>query len=304
MPHSGYSSTERGIHTEMYKQAGTILAGLRGVPVALLVAMPLFCMGLVVAHADRIPGSAYAGKAYYFTTSEELVKVNFSVSRKYIGLEERKKLSPLVVGEIERAYIYFATGYNQNTYKILPDEIWVPQVHLMLTYPDGLPLSQAITKKQKTLQSTGRKSSKVIAARKLRSSIYTVVLRAISDNANRQFNTIRNPFAIDRGEKLIGQTSDGLQHYAAGPKGPMVYLDHEEPILRRINCSKDLERSHSQYYCKYQIILSENLLAEASFVDFRFHGGRSFVQKRILRLREILCKKFPCENPAKFLVKD
>ncbi len=95
-----------------------------------------------------------------------------------------------------------------------------------------------------------------------------------------------------------GSTADGLDifYYSSG-RGPVYYTDRAYPELQIIDCATDQARADANDYCTYELRLSEVLLARINFVDFRFHGGRAFVQERLGELQSLLCSYFPCDDP-------
>ena len=86
-----------------------------------------------------------------------------------------------------------------------------------------------------------------------------------------------------------------MEEFRHGSRGPYFFRIPDNPSLRTIRCRRDLERSHPSFFCNYEIILSPDVRATASFIDFRMHGGRDFANERIANIREVLCGFVTCD---------
>jgi len=118
------------------RAAGRLRAAL--LPVALVV-LALALLGRPgEAAADKIPGMGSA-RYYYFSQKMDPIRVTFSTMR-----YDEPVPKPLTTIEIPRAYIYFASGYNQDEHETLPQAVKTKTLGILLTYPDGLPYRAAI----------------------------------------------------------------------------------------------------------------------------------------------------------------
>jgi hypothetical protein len=239
----------------------------------------------------QVPGTAYSGDQYYFTRDMAPVAVHFIRGRGGAIQVTTASDEPIVAtGEVPRGYIFFASPYDRSTAQSLPNEIWTSNLGLILTVPTGEPYSIAVER-----VSAERSISQDSAGEELRLSTAVIHVRP----ALPEF--ISDPLLLrvrraDHREKPYGETEDGMQIYGFSRTGPLTHLDTGNPAVRRVGCSTDPERSHPEYYCDYEIILADDLFAQASFVDFRLHGGRRFARQRVAEIRQTLCQFFPCDN--------
>jgi hypothetical protein len=84
-------------------------------------------------------------------------------------------------------------------------------------------------------------------------------------------------------------TFDGLT-YLAGNTRRDIYLGEDgRDEFAKVDCSLHAE-ANPIYFCKTAFRVGGDLVARADFVDFRFHGGRTFLNERVRVLRQALCQ--------------
>ena len=44
------------------------------------------------------------------------------------------------------------------------------------------------------------------------------------------------------------------------------------------------------YFCKYNFEIVKDIAADASFLDFRAHGGRDYANRRVRLARQVVCR--------------
>jgi hypothetical protein len=240
--------------------------------------------------AISIPGTAYAGDQYFYTQETEPIIVNFvSGSKGSLRVETAVKEPVIARGAISEAYVFSAPPYDRSYAGRIPPEIWTSRLGLMLTVPRGEPYSVSVAR-----LSAQKHVNAEQAGRELRHSNVTVhVYPSLPGGAT--VDPPRTGTSQDMGPRL-GETADGLEIYGFNANGPLAFLDPGNPAVRKIICLLNVERSRPEHYCSYEIVLADNLLAEASFVDFRLHGGRDFARQRIAEVRAKLCEFFACDS--------
>lgn len=235
------------------------------------------------ALADTVPGTAYSGPAYYFSTNMDPIEVTL---RLIIRSDHSSDWFARLV--IPRAYIFFASGYSQKrplrsnksakANKILPKNIEAEQIKIMLMYPDGIPYSIALKEYAKSKSVSIRS-----AAKALRTKRYVVTIRATKNAQNLpQFGP--GKFDISDGQEF------GLRRF----KWLRVtdrYFGTERDVFRRIDC---LQSRQPNFFCHYYLPLGSNFFAKVEFIDFRSNGGRAFANERIRVAREVMCRFVRC----------
>ena len=75
--------------------------------------------------------------------------------------------------------------------------------------------------------------------------------------------------------------------------GEMVYYNKDDDrTFMFITCPR---KSQASFFCEYEIILNNRYIAKAVFIDFRFAGGREFLDRRIAAVRKALCPYIKCD---------
>ncbi len=249
-------------------------------------ALIFLCTFAAPAKADRIPGTPYVGRAYYASTDIAPVAVHFVEDKPGLTPQSAAQQPIVTSGRVPRGLMIFAVPYSNDTHPILPDEIWTTHLVLLL-HENGEPYLAALNALQRE---QGLSTS--AAAASLRTGMATVNVHAVDWERYRQV-------AVYFGMPNRGSTADGLDiYYYSSGRGPIYYTDSAYPELQIIACATDQARADANDYCTYELRLSEVLLARINFVDFRFHGGRAFVQERLGQLEELLCSYFRCDDPS------
>jgi hypothetical protein len=176
---------------------------------------------------------------------------------------------------IPRAYILFAHNYDAGKVSQLPDVIETDELQILLTYPDGRPLSV-----QAHEIAAERHIDEKTAIDSLRLKEYSATVHYVPPGAHYE-DGLRRDFGltkvIDRYQGLAHARS-GLDDYLGEPGvDTFVYL----------SCS--LERN-PEFFCAASVRVGPTLTARVSFADFRLHGGRAYANERIRKFREIVCR--------------
>jgi hypothetical protein len=248
-----------------------------------LGAIALLLGGSVLpARGDKVPGLGPAWDAYYHSTDMNPVTVHFVERQDSFTPETARRQPVIATASIPRAYIYFASPYSQPAYPILPDEIWVRQLKIMLVDPQG----EAYSVVWDRLRSEGLSQS--AAKSQLRTLMARVQLdtSTLEDGSYTPYEAAASP---------IESKMNGVEEFSHGSSGPFFFRIPANPSLRIITCPFNIEKSHPSFFCDYEIRLSPDVRATASFVDFRLHGGSDFANERIANIREVLCGFVTCD---------
>ncbi len=188
-------------------------------------------------------------------------------------------VSQRVVLRIPRAYLVFVPGYEADRISPLPDALEAQSVTLALTFPDGEPLS-AHAAAIAAEQGVGLRE----AILNLRPQTYEVELGYIAPGIPWE-TRVRE--LVEKHNTRIG-VYDGLEHFRDVTSD--IFLGKSETGgLIRVSCSLEA-RAKPNHLCTVRMRLGENLSVNAMFLDFRFHGGREYLNERTRIVRESVCR--------------
>lgn len=225
------------------------------------------------AAADTIPGTAYAGSHFYFSAEMDPVTVSFGAAG-----------SSAARFEIPRAYIFYASGYSQERHETLPAEIDVGKLGLMLTFPDGEPYGFAV-RNYKWHDDPHKRA----ATEALRERRYIALIDQAEDPASYAAPPRDTQGRLHESYSHAGRNY-GMDHYRTQGGGEYFFGGAEDGLLQA-SCVKD---SGDRTFCKYFIALGGNTVAIVSFLDFRYHGEREYLDARVRVFRAALCPYFDC----------
>lgn len=255
-----------------------------------------FCSGSETPH--HIPGFGSAPFYYYST---DLSPIDISFGRDRPGSIEIDPWEDKLTITLPRAYIVYANGYSSKarkgpTYKTLPQRLRTNHVQLLLTYPDGKPYSitqskSGVEKPDPTAWGMGKDIATWPPRRQSRAA-------AIKADIHLSNTDMRKKFGPNRYQTYLGER-DGFRRFSGLGGGSMEYLYDDGPDdIRRVACTRELEKSNPVFFCTYTIVLNKNLWAELQFIDFRLHGGRPFARERIRVFKKAICPIVQCDELA------
>jgi hypothetical protein len=231
----------------------------------------LAILNSVVAHAGGWP-TEFTGSLYFYSTDPTPITVT-------LRNPNDPNVEHKTVLHVPRAAIVFANDYDAAKLSGLPDKIETDDIVLALTYPDGKPLIL---------------HAKELAAEK-KISLYEAIkdLRLQEYAAQLGYTSPDNPWEArvldDQVTHTIADTYEGMPHapgeYYFGKRGSDEFV--------RVHCYSEAVPS---YFCKMGMRVSPSLIAWADFADFRFHGGRRYLNERARKLRDAVCRYIdpPC----------
>lgn len=242
----------------------------------LALALGLVCSAGVAAFADNIRGTPYYGPNYYASRSLDPIQV--TLRRNQIGAEETVSLI------IPRAYIVFASGYTQREYDELPTAINSRQAKAAITYEqpiwsdEGRPYTVVF---DELFEANRREKKVAVALIRPRSAFVGMFYSGSSFDG-----LARSPLAESHG--FPAPSIDGLKAIKLGSNSPgVIYFspDNEDEFVEA-RCS---EKAKKGDFCQYVFLLCRRLLrVNADFLDFRFHGGRTYANEQVRALKRTI----------------
>lgn len=249
-----------------------------------VIAFLFIALIFVAARSDPVPGnvscpSGYNSPLYFCSEDMSTIEIARPQSRP-------EHAPPVVQIAMPRAYINFVPRYEPQQYPRLPDRIEADSFHILLSYPDGTPLTifEPRLTRQRRMQETrdaaqppqGRYGEEV-RWHTLVAKIY--LLNGPAQVFGERIRASRTR-SLERAHPYEGREyfSGHRQHVYLGQRG----VDEFDFI----SC---WENSHPLHYCEAQVQVSDQLVAFVSFVDFRFHGGFDFANERLRVARRTIC---------------
>jgi hypothetical protein len=219
---------------------------------------------------ERWPG-VYDSPLYFYSTDMSLVEVKLS------HMTEKSE-TEYVTLRIPRAYILYASRYRPADYSTVPDAIHTNHLTLLLTYPNGKPLS-VVAKELDAQRSAGTRSSIC----DLREQQYVAELSFVSPGIT--WSSIRESIFRINLDSPLGEY-EGLKYYDRSGRQFVFFGDPADESFLWVQCYHE---SKPVFFCKAGIPITTGLLAQVDFVDFRFHGGVQFLKDRVRVLRQTVC---------------
>lgn len=239
------------------------------------------------AFADRVPGTAYAGRQVHFTTQMDLIE--FAL---WPDLGKKTIIPPVAKFRLPRAYIFNVRGETGENRYSLSSSINASGVGIMLTYPDGLPFSHAIREYRKKIRTSSSQ-----AGRALRSVRMTAHLNSVLGNANKLPILSSGPETTRfKRDNYLGIYS-GYRRYSMGTSLETFY-GPETALIRKMICNDLLANALPRRFCTYYVVLNTHLIAFIKFVDFRVNGGVEFAEKRVRTFLATICPYVTCDHKS------
>jgi hypothetical protein len=175
---------------------------------------------------------------------------------------------------VPRAAFVFVNGFEPKQTPRLPDKIESNEVELALTYPDGRPLSAHAAE----IAATEKRNS-AAAVQSLQARQYIVHLHYTAPSNPWEARTREMALSLNKYTDVY----DGLRH---GPADNYLGEEGVDEFVKML-CYPE---ATPKYLCTVDMRVGVDLVAVARFPDFRFHGGRAYVNDRVRKLRDALCR--------------
>lgn len=232
--------------------------------IAIAHLLAIACLAAGFAHADIVPG---IGNMDFDIHSRDPnpIQVDFTHPKKQLKLEQ---------ATIPRAYIVFANVKRAGRNTPLPDKFGTNHIKIAFTDGDGLPWNDGVAKRSEMARVSPQE-----AAEQLRPQQYIAALRSVA-NPNRR----NSSGAFIASHERQANRHEGLIHYKFSTGD--IYIGNASDAFESIRCMAQL---NPNYFCQYTIDISDQIVAEVSFLDFRLHGGRDYANRRARFVREVVC---------------
>jgi len=183
-------------------------------------------------------------------------------------------LSHRTVLKVPRAALTFVNSFTPKKEPRLPDALETNQIEIALAYPGDKPLITYATE--------------MAAVQHI--SIYDAMKKARSEEfvADISYSAPDNPWEARVRESQahllkVKDTYEGMPHapadYYIGETGVDEFME--------VHCYPE---ATPIYFCRTKMRVSRSITAEVNFVDFRFHGGRAYLNEHARAFREALCR--------------
>jgi hypothetical protein len=184
-----------------------------------------------------------------------------------------------------RSYIVTAPNVRRQGRNPLPDSITTDSITIAFTDPNGQSWNDSVSDHAEKMG-----LSLEAAAGQLRPQQYIVRLSGVA-NPNRRNAQHASIASLERQP----DRNEGLIHYKSETHD--VYAGTPDDGFERIQCQAQM---HPNFFCTYTFEISNKLVAEASFLDFRLHGGKSYANERVKFAYDVICKLAnACKNSIK-----
>ena len=223
------------------------------------------------ADADFVPDKG-TWEHYHFSLDQSRIRV--SLINDVVGKADFPDLL------VPRAYVLFVSGAPPSTAGPLPPLLMSDHVKLLFIDGTGEPWSVAVTD----------------LARRERISLTEAAKRIRAEEINLTIHSSKDPEASSKiVESLKGRTFlvpegafEGLPQHKTNSSSYPYFIGQANDEFFYANCRGP--DTHPIFFCKYWMNLTEGVVAEAMFVDFRLHGGREFANRRLRFAREVACR--------------
>lgn len=229
-------------------------------------------LALIAAVAWAVPTGIWSCSAradYLHFSSLDMTPVRISLVHKVVG---KANFPDLVV---PRAYIYFVDDFLPGQGP-LPSQLSSNDVKLM--FVDG----------------TGEAWTVAVAARARRDGIDSTTAghRMRTEETTVEISPSTTPIAARAGvtgsaPKRQDDDFEGLAHYR-GVSSFSYYVGGSDDEFFSARCPGP--PLNSVFQCNYSMSITEGVVAQVSFVDFRLFGGRAYANRRLRFVREVSCR--------------
>jgi len=231
--------------------------------------MVAFVTAVFVSVAN--PPLSYAGWPTEFTADFNFYSTDMTPITVVLHSLNEQERSLRTILHVPRAAIVYASNYHPSqSQPQLPDMIDTDHIQIAVTFPDGKPLSvrgHQLGAEQHVDDFTAIKS--------LRSQEYVAdIYYAYPDWERIMLERKKDYQIVDRYKGLPHALGD----YYLGQSG-----------VDQFALSYCFTELRPEYFCRTELRIGPSLVGNVSFLDFRLHGGRTFLNDRAKKIREIVC---------------
>jgi hypothetical protein len=231
-------------------------------------------LALVAALAWAVPTGIWTCSAradYLHFSSLDMTPVRISLVHDVAGKANFPDLM------VPRAYIYFVNGFPPGQGP-LPSQLGSNDVKLMFADGTGDAWTIAVAERARR---DGIDS--ITAAHRMRAEETTVEIIPSTNAAYADAARDVTSAAPHRQDDSF----EGLAHYR-GVSSFSYYVGGSEDEFFSARCPGP--PLNPVFQCNYSMSITEGVVAQVSFVDFRLYGGRAYANRRLHFVREVVCR--------------
>jgi hypothetical protein len=231
-------------------------------------------LALIAVLTSAVPSSFWTRSAradYLHFCSLDMTPIRISLVH---GVAGKANFPDLVV---PRAYVYYVNGFLPGQGP-LPLQLDSDQVELK--FVDG----------------TGEAWTVAVAERAGRDCTGTTTAagRMRAEETMLEIRPSTNPAYADAARRVVtgaaphrqDDSFEGLAHYR-GVSSYSYYVGETSDEFYTVQCEG---RLNPVYLCTYSTLITQGVVANVRFVDFRLYGGRAYANRRLRFAREVVCR--------------
>ncbi|WP_213291128.1 hypothetical protein [Bradyrhizobium sp. sGM-13] len=227
--------------------------------------------GVDFAYADDVPNRVPAD---YLHFSLDMTKIRISLGNDAVS-KANADIPDLVV---PRAYVVFVEGAPHSSQGPLPPRLKSDDVELMFVDGSGEAWSIAVSQRARRDGIDGS-----TAGNRMRAEQTDVQIKA---NARVDFGEFARANVIRSAPNRQDDSFEGLAHYR-GVASYSHYIGQSDDEFFSARCEG---RLNPVFLCQYTMSITNGVVAYVSFVDFRLYGGRTYANRRLRFVREVVCR--------------
>jgi hypothetical protein len=236
--------------------------------VILAAAIALAAYSVDPAHADDVPNRVPAD---YMHFSLDMTKIRISLVN---DAAPTANFPDLVV---PKAYVVFVDGAPHSSRGPLPPLLKSDDIELMFVDGSGEAWSVAVSERARR-DGIDRNA----AGNRMRAEQTDVQIKT---SMHADFGEFSRANVIRSAPNHQNDNFEGLAHYR-GVASYSHYIGQSDEFFSA-QCEG---RLNPVFLCKYTMSITNGVVAYVSFVDFRIYGGRTYANRRLRFVREVVCR--------------
>ncbi len=225
-----------------------------------------------VAQADSVPAR---GTADYLHFSLDMTKIRISLVNDAVPTA---KLPDLVV---PRAYVVFVETAPPSRHGPLPPLVKSDDIGLMLVDGSGEPWTVAVSERARR-DGVDRDT----AGHRMRAEQTDVQIKT---STHADFGEFARTNVMRAAPNRQDDSFEGLAHFR-GVASYSHYIGQSDDEFFSAQCEA---RLNPVFLCTYTMSITSGVVAYVHFVDFRLYGGRTYANRRLRLVREVVCRYLP-----------
>jgi hypothetical protein len=222
-----------------------------------------------IAHADNVPAQ---GSADYLHFSLDMTKIRINLVN---GAFPTAKFPDLVV---PKAYVIFVDSAPPSSQGPLPPLLKSDNIELMFVDGSGEAWTVAVSERARR-DGIDRNT----AGHRMRAEQTNVQIKT---SMHADFGEFARANVTRAAPNRQDESFEGLAHYR-GVASYSHYIGQSDDEFFSAQCEA---RLNPVFLCTYTMSITSGVVAYVHFVDFRLYGGRSYANRRLRLVREVVCR--------------